>query len=73
MVCVYVCSLMVMVCMCVLTDGDGVCVYSLMVRDGVEIGCGLHMVFVVAYHIKFTSHVLPNKVVAKLTGVSAIV
>ena len=53
---------MVMVCMCVLTDGDGVCMC-------VVIGCGtingLHMVFVVA----ITLHILPNKV----TGVSAIV
>ena len=60
---------MVMVCMCVLTDG----VYSMCVlTDGerAETGCstvnGLHRIFVVAYHIKFIAHILPNKVVAKL-------
>ena len=62
---------MVMVCMCVLTDGDGDGMCVLTDGDGmcVVIGCGtingLHMVFVVA----ITLHILPNKV----TGVSAIV
>ena len=63
MVCVCVCSLMVMVCVCVLTDvGKGCGTVN-------DQNCELHMVFVVAYHFKFTSHVLLNKVVARLTGV----
>ena len=56
---------MVMVCMCVLTDGDGVCMCVL--TDGGMVGQGVGSnEFVVAYHIKFTGHILPNKVVAKL-------
>ena len=54
---------MVMVCVCVLTDvGKGCGTVN-------DQNSGPHMVFVVAYHIKFTSHILLNKVVARLTGV----
>ena len=75
---------MVMVCMCVLTNGDGVCSLMVMVRmfvltDGerVETGCGtendsMDCTLYLWWFIKFITHILPNKVVAKLLRVARI-